>query len=164
MAYSRPRISARHRAALRILCDRLHTADLVWVVTGSLGFALQGLPVTPHDIDVQTTAAGAYEIARRCSEYVSCPVAFASAETIQSHFGALDIAGLPMEIMGDIQKRLPDGSWSPPTELPRHRRYVTLEGERVPVLSLVYEAEAYHTLGRLDTAAMLERWLRAHPE
>jgi hypothetical protein len=156
-------IGDRHRAALRILCDRLRDDDLVWTVTGSLGFALQGVSVTPRDIDLQTTAAGAYEIERRCSEYATRPVAFAIAERIQSHFGALDVGGMPVEIMGDIQKCLPDGSWGPPTDLPRHRRYVAFEEERIPVLSLAYEAAAYRTLGRLETAAMLERWLRAHP-
>lgn len=164
MADSQLRIGADHRAALRILCERLRDAELVWAVTGSLGFALQGVPVTPHDIDVQTTAAGAYEIARRCSEYVIRPVALATSERMQSHFGTLEIAGVQVELMGDIQKRLPDGSWGPPTDLPRHCRYVIFEGERLPVLSLAYEAEAYRAVGRVETAAMLQRWLRAHPE
>ncbi len=160
---SAPTIFPLHRAALCILCDRLHDADFAWVITGSLGFALQGVPVEPHDIDVQTTTAGAYEIARRCADLVTHPVAFASARRMQSHFGALAISGLPVEIMGDIQKRLPDGSWGPPTDLPRHRRFVAFERERIPVLSLAYEAEAYRALGRAETADLLDRWLRAHP-
>ena len=162
MSHPPPRISPSHRAALHIICDRLRDAELVWAITGSLGFALQGVPVSPHDIDLQTTAAGAYEIERRCAEYVTRPVSFATTERIQSHFGALSIAGLPVEIMGDIQKRLPDVSWAPPPDLPRHRHFVMFEGLCVPVLSLAYEAEAYRTLGRHETAGLLERWLRAH--
>jgi hypothetical protein len=145
---------------LRTLYARLSGTDVVWVVTGSLGFALQGVPVTPHDIDVQTDARGAYAIARLFSEYSVRPVAFSSAATIRSHFGALAIAGITVEIMGDIQKWLSDGHWGAPVDLERHRRVVEVAGMQLPVLSLEYEREAYLQLGRTETAKMLEEWLR----
>ena len=149
---------------LRMLDARLSGAGIVWVVTGSLGFALQGVPVTPHDIDLQTDAGGAYAIARLFSEYVVRPVAFSSTATIRSHFGALAIAGIIVEIMGDIQKRSTDGSWEPPVDLERHRREVELDGMQISVLSLPYEREAYRTLGRVATVHLLEAWLEAHPD
>ena len=130
-----------------------------WALTGSLSMALQGVPIEPHDIDVQTDAAGAYESERRFAAAVICPVAFSSAENIRSHFGALRINGLTVEIMGDIEKRLPDGSWEGPVDLARHRHVVSVAGMRVPVLSLVYEREAYLKLGRVERAALLARWL-----
>jgi hypothetical protein len=145
---------------LRTLYARLSGTGVVWVVTGSLGFALQGVPVTPHDIDLQTDAGGAYAIARLFAEYAVRPVAFSSAATIRSHFGALAIAGISVEIMGDIQKRLPDGNWDDLVDLERHRRVVEVAGMQLPVLSLDYEREAYVQLGRTETATMLEEWLR----
>jgi hypothetical protein len=145
---------------LRTLDARLSGTGVVWVVTGSLGFALQGVPVTPHDIDLQTDAGGAYAIARLFAEYAVHPVAFSSAATIRSHFGALAIAGITVEIMGDIQKRLPDGDWDDPVDLQRHRRVVEVAGMQLPVLSLEYERGAYLQLGRTETATMLEEWLR----
>ncbi len=151
------------RAYLDVLCTldaRLSGAGIVWVVTGSLGFALQGVPVTPHDIDLQTDAGGAYAIARLFAEYAVRPVAFSSAATIRSHFGALAIAGITVEIMGDIQKRLPDGHWDDPVDLERHRRVVEVAGMPLPVLSLEHEREAYLQLGRTEKAKMLEEWLR----
>jgi hypothetical protein len=36
-----------------------------WAVTGSLGMALQGMELAVHDIDLQTSREGAYEIERR---------------------------------------------------------------------------------------------------
>jgi len=36
------------------LYERLGDSDVNWAVTGSLGFALQGVPVEPHHIDIQT--------------------------------------------------------------------------------------------------------------
>jgi hypothetical protein len=64
--------------------------------------------------------------------------------------------------MGDIQKRLPDGSWEEPVNPARYRQFVEVDGIQVPVLSLKYEQRAYVTLGRSDKARLLEEWLRNH--
>jgi hypothetical protein len=91
---------------LRQIYTRLKDSNINWVVTGSFGFALQNVPVTPQDIDLQSNEAGAYQIERLLSEYVTRDVAFSSAENIRSHFGALTLDGIRVEIMGDISKRL----------------------------------------------------------
>jgi len=153
-------IDTAYLDVLRTISARLSTTKIRWVVTGSLGFALQGVPVTPHDIDLQTDAVGAYAIARLFAEYVTRPVAFASTATIRSHFGTLEMAGITVEIMGDIQKRVPDGAWDDPVDLERHQRVVEVAGMQTPVLSLEYERAAYLQLGRIETAKMLEEWLR----
>ncbi len=162
-------IGQRHLDVLRKLVARLQDAQvdggapLVWAVTGSLSFALQGVPIEPHDIDLQTDEAGAYAIERCCAADVIRPVRFSTAARIRSHFGALRIDGIAVEIMGDIEKRLPDGSWEGPVDVQQYRHYVPVEGLRVPVLSLHYECEAYRKLGRLEKAALLEQWLAAQP-
>ena len=145
---------------LRKIYTRLKNCDITWVVTGSLGFALQNVPAIPHDIDLQTDEAGAYEIERLFSEYVTRNVVFSSAEHIRSHFGALTIDGIKVEIMGDISKRLEDGTWEEPVELERYRQCVEVEGMRVPVLSLEYEYQAYMKLGRIEKAQMLRKVLQ----
>ncbi len=126
-----------------------------WVVTGSLNFALQGLPLEPHDIDIQADKEGAYEIERRFSSLVSRSVTFSATERIRSHFGALLIEGIVVEVMGDLQKRLEDGTWETPLELSSQRQFVEREGREIPVLALAYEAQAYLKLGRLERAEML---------
>ena len=85
------------------------------------------------------------------------PVAFSAAERIRSHFGALRLDGVTVEIMGDIAKRLPDGRWEEPVDLDAHTRFVEAHGPRLPVLALEYEAAAYRTLRRTQTAELLER-------
>jgi hypothetical protein len=155
-------IDPAHLDALRRLYARLSMSGVNWVVTGSLGFALQGVPVDVHDIDLQTDAAGAYAIEHLFSGQVARPVEFSSAEKIRSHFGALLLEGIKVEIMGDIQKRLADGTWEAPVDLNRHKRYVDVEGMRVPVLSLAYEHQAYLKLGRVDQAQRLRDWLDSH--
>lgn len=63
-----------HRKVIHFLQERLQGTDIVWALTGSASFALQGLPLMPHDIDVQTDDRGAYAIERLFSEYVARPV------------------------------------------------------------------------------------------
>ena len=146
---------------LRQIYTRLKDSSINWAVTGSLGFALQNVPAaTPHDIDLQTDEAGAYEIERLLSEYVTRNVAFSSVENIRSHFGALTIDGIKVEIMGDISKRLEDSTWERPVDLERYKQFVEVEGMQVPVLSLEYEYQAYLKLGRLEKAQMLRKVLQ----
>ena len=154
-------IGAHHLRVLRKLYDRLSGADIDWAVTGSLGFALQGVPIEVHDIDLQSDEAGVYAIERLFSEFVIRPAVLSSKHNIRSHLGALLIEGVEVEIMGDIQKPNVDGTWEEPTDLARHKRFVEVEGMRIPVLSLEYEEQAYRKMGRIEKAEMLRQWLES---
>lgn len=154
------RLEERYLSVLRLLHDRTAGASLNWALTGSVAFALRGLDVSPPgDIDVQTDAAGAYEIERLLAEYSGRPVRLSEAENIRSHFGALQIEGVTVEIMGDIQHKRPDGTWTEPVAIPAQREWVEVNDLRFPVLSLAYEAEAYRRIGRKETARRLRAWM-----
>ncbi|MEW5759751.1 MAG: hypothetical protein AB1779_03175 [Candidatus Thermoplasmatota archaeon] len=157
-------IDPRYFEVLRKIYARLSNTNVNWVVTGSLGFALQGMPVKPNDIDIQTDKRGAYEIERHFSDFVTKKVEFSFTERICSHFGELMIDGIKVEIMGDIQKRLEDGSWENHVDLVQHKRVIEIEGMQVPVLSLEYEYQAYLKLGRIGKAEMLMKWLKGKNE
>ena len=146
---------------LRELYMRLNVTHINWAVTGSLCFALQGVPVNEvHDIDLQSDEAGVYEIERLFAENVIRKVGLSSAHNIQSHFGALMIDGVKVELMGDVAKRPDDDSeWDEPVDLERVKRYVQVDEMRVPVLDLEYEYQAYLKMGRVATARMLREWL-----
>lgn len=152
-------IDEAHLQALRTLCTRLNHPEIHWAITGSLGFALHGIPVTVHDIDVQTDREGAYLIEQRFADCVVRPVAFHAAERIQSHFGALHVNGIEVEIMGDIQKRLPDGGWDEPPHLAECTEHLLVDGMRVPAMTIEYEYGAYLRLGRTEQAQLLRAWL-----
>ncbi len=148
-----------HLQALHTLYERLNHTEIHWAITGSLGFALHGIPVAVHDIDVQTDREGVYLIERCFADCVVRPVEFCTTERIRSHFGMLCVDGVKVEIMGDIQKRLPDGEWDEPPDLPAYTKRLLVEGMSVPVLTLVYEHEAYLRLGRIERAQLLRAWL-----
>jgi hypothetical protein len=138
----------------------LKDSQINWVVTGSLGMALQGMAIEVHDIDLQTDKDGAYKIERLFSKYVVKPVCFSTSERIRSHFGALEIDGIKVEIMGDIQKRLDSQTWEEPVKVENHKYLVEIDEMQIPVLSLDYEYQAYLKLGRNEKAEMLRQWLQ----
>lgn len=149
--------------ALKVIVSAAQeTPPVLWAVTGSTSFVLQGMSLEAHDIDIQTDEASAYELGNRLKKYEIEPVHFCGTEKIRSHFGRLKICGTDVEIMGEIQKRLPDGSWERKFSLPPLIRSVDFEGMRIPVLSLAHEAAAYRKLGRTERADEIERFLASN--
>lgn len=48
-------ITQEYKRVLHKLFSRLKDIDVNWVITGSINFALQGIPTKPNDIDIQTS-------------------------------------------------------------------------------------------------------------
>ena len=155
-------ISAQQQRALRIIHDGLQKTEVVWAITGSLGFALHGMKLKVNDIDLQTDASGAYEIERTFAENVVRKVKFSVSDKIASHWGELKIADVKVEVMGALQKKLPNGTWECPVEVERHREFITFECMKLPVLSLKYEEQAYRKLGRTEKADRIKEWLASY--
>ncbi len=145
---------------LRKIYGRLEDSDIVWVLTGSLGLAIKGIPLTPHDIDIQTDRAGVEAFARLFAEEMVTPPYFRESEHTRSWFAVFEIDGLKMEVMGDMQHRDEDGGWDDPPNLRALRLYIQVAEMRVPTLSLDFEEEAYRSMGRYDKAALIGQYLR----
>lgn len=122
--------------------------------------ALQGMPLEVHDIDLQTTAPGALAMEQILGGQPLSRVRYKSSERIRSFLGSLELEKVKIEIMGDVQKLLPDGSWEGPLDVSAHRIWVPFENERVPVFPLEYEQQAYLLMGRPQRAAQIQEWLK----
>lgn len=147
-------------AVLVALRERLQTSSIPWAIMGSTNLALQGLSIEPNDIDVQTTAEGATVIEEQFHDQVVEPVTFSEGDRIRSHYGKLELNGIPVEIMGDLQKRQTDGDWGSPIDVEAHRESVILRGDPLPVLSLRCERQVYDTLGRTKRVEQLREHLK----
>jgi hypothetical protein len=145
---------------IRFIAQRLEDTAINWAITGSCSLALQGVAVIVHDIDLRTDTDGAYAIEQLFSAHSRRKVVYTVSKTIRSHFGALAINNIPIEIIGDAQIRLADTAWSESGDISRHKRWVTLDDLRIPVLSLEYLCDSYRELGRTDKLAVLEKWLQ----
>ena len=157
-------IEARYLAALHKIYSRLKDCKAIWVITGSFGMALQGMDIDVHDIDIQTDRPGVFEIESKFPENMIEPVRYAESERIRSYLGKLEIEGIQVEIMGDLQKRFDENGWEEPVRVEPYRRWVSLDGMQIPVLSLEYEYQAYLKLGRLEKAERLREWLQDQAE
>lgn len=144
-----------HLKVLKKVYARLDPLNINWVVTGSTGLALWGIPLVPHDLDLQSDELGAYRMEQCLQQYVVKPMQFSSNGALASHLGTLLIDGLPVEIMGDL-KKLVGVVWEGPVDLERHKRYISYHGMRLPLLDLAYEYEAYLKMGRLEKAALIK--------
>ncbi|PKO00889.1 MAG: hypothetical protein CVU42_01890 [Chloroflexi bacterium HGW-Chloroflexi-4] len=130
-----------------------------WAVTGSLGMVLQGMQMEIHDIDLQTDKEGAYEIERRLVRYLAKLVHFKASERIRSYFGAFEMDGIKIEIMGDMQHKLPDQKWDTAVDLASCRDWVDFEGMHIPVITLEHEADAYQKMGRFEKAQKVKDFI-----
>jgi hypothetical protein len=147
-----------HAKALHLLMT--HIPDrLDWVLTGSAGLRLQGVNVPVHDLDIQSYPAGIDEIARILANCVRETPRWKESLQIRSHYGLLDIAGVQVELMGNIQHHMPDGGWSPVADIPSLQHWLAWQGRQVPVLDLAYEAQAYEEMGRAEKAAQIREVL-----
>jgi hypothetical protein len=72
------------------------------------------------------------------------------------------VEGVQVEVMGDVQSARPGGGWEAPPQLDRVIAWVEEAGLHLPVITLAHEAQAYRKMGRLQRAAVLERWLQEH--
>lgn len=147
-------------AVLSVIVGRLDVTQLTWAVTGSCSLALQGVPVVVHDIDLRTTAEDAYALEALFPEYQKRPVVMSSTDVIRSHFGALEVNGIQVEIIGDMQHRLADGAWEPPADVNQFKVWVETDGLRLPVMSLPFLYHAYRQIDRADKVAILRQWLQ----
>ncbi len=154
-------LTPAHIAALQTI-SRLAAKEpgLVWALTGSASFAMQGVDVAVHDIDIQTDEASAYKLGTLLKEHCVEPVRFCGTEKIRSHFGRFQVGGAEVEIMGDIEKRLPAGGWEEAVSLAPLILYVDFAGMRLPVVSLRHEAKAYRMMGRTARAEEIEQYVK----
>lgn len=145
-------------AVLRIIYDRLKNEDLRWMIVGSMNLALQGMPLKPNDIDIRTNEEGAYAIEKHLNEFVVKSVCYSSTDKIRSHLGELNIKGIKVEIMGDLETKSSTGTWvgKEATDQPI---IIDVEYMKIGVLSLEHERQSYMNLGRMERARQIEEWL-----
>lgn len=148
--------SPTFRNALETLCS--HLTGFTWAVTASTNLALRGIPVEPSDIDLVTDESGAYGIEKQFEDSVIEPVTSSKSveKRINSHYGALVIDGVRVEIMGDVEHFV-DGEWTPTADVSDSREFVALDGHEVPVMPIEHERKGYRELGRDERVRLIDR-------
>lgn len=140
------------RDVIRRIAAALNAASIPYTVVGGASAALRGLPLSVKDIDIQTTAEGAYRFAEIFSASNVGPVTLSDNGAYRSHFGRFIFDGVDVEVMGD-QERWQNGRWVNTMALTQEA--VDLDSVPVSVAWLEEEVLAYIRRGRLERAALL---------
>lgn len=73
-----------------------------WALAGSIALVLQGVPLTPHDVNIVTDRRGAKLLNLRLKKFASSPLRWTENESFASLLAQFKIEGTRVEIMGDI--------------------------------------------------------------
>ncbi len=130
--------------ALRVFYDSLESINVHWVIIGSMGLALQGVDIVPNDIDILTDDEGALIIHRELKQFETKPLERKETELFRSVIGALEIGGVEIEIMADLETNS-RGRW---TRDSATITSVSFEGMELPVYPLKASLEAYKGMNR----------------
>ncbi len=127
---------------VKILCEKLTDKGIDWVIVGTASLALQGMDISPSDVDIVTTKNGAYEIYESLKEYATQEVKESISTSGRTHswFGKLAISGVVVEINGDPEIRNADGCWIR-TNSQQKKQYINLNNYKVPVVPISYVLE-----------------------
>ncbi len=145
---------------LRKIYREMQNDEIDWVITGSLGLAIKGIPVQPQDIDIQTDGDGLKHFVRTFSHALTQEPTIQETEHTRSVIATLMIEGIPVDIMGDVQHRDEDGFWDDPPNLSMNRIYLQVADMRIPTFTLDFEEEVYRSIGRKDKAELIAQYLR----
>jgi len=152
-------IPKKHLSAIQIIHERIYRTSISWAFTGSVNMALQGLAVTPNDIDIMTDEEGAHQIAELFTEFEVEPVALKQVGNIRSHIGVFDIEGVKVEVIAELESNSDAGDWAAVPSYKKAYMSIVYINMKVPILDLEYELEIYKLLGRDDRVKQIERYL-----
>ena len=114
---------------------------------GSASLALQGVDITPNDIDILTDEYGAFKIGALLKEFEIKPVIFSRTDLFESFYGIYDIEGAKIDVMGDFRVRL-EGTWVSLSDRLESPSLVQINAMNIPVSSMHDQLLFYEKLGR----------------
>jgi hypothetical protein len=133
--------------ALRIIINHLKEENIRWTIMGTVSLALQGIDVTPDDIDILTDEDGAFRIGSILEEYEVKPIRFGRTDLFESFYGIYHIGETKVEVMGNLRIRLAD-MWTSLSDRLKSPIIIRQNSLDIPVSSLHDQLLFYEKLGR----------------
>lgn len=138
--------------ALKTLVEKLKDQDIHWVFAGSVSLALQGVNVTPGDIDIITNKTDAYKINELLRDYETKKVEFRKGETYQSYLGEFYINSVKIEVMGEFREKSKQ-KWFDSKARLASPVIMQFYGMQLPVSPLLLQLRSYESSAREKDAA-----------
>ena len=152
-------ISKQFIKALAIVAQRLEKNDIAWAIVGSGALALQGMDVTPNDLDISVDVKDLEKIRAAFSDHYSTEVK--EIETLSGK-QALDVTanikGVETQFCGEL-KTNEEAIWFNRV-VSGMTNDIDVGGVRVPCISLLAAIEAYTELHRPQKAELIRAFLK----
>lgn len=151
-------ISEQFIKALKIVAKRIEDNGITWAVIGSGALALQGMDVTPNDLDISVNVRDLEKIHELFADYSA-----AEAKEIETLSGkqAWDvlatIKGVETQFCGEKESN-EDAVWFNRVAAGLTND-VEVDGVRVPCISLPAAVEAYKELQRPQKVELIQKFL-----
>jgi len=142
--------------ALKIFLNKIFKTDINWVLVGSTNLALQGVKIQANDIDIVSTKDEVLKIQDLLKRYSIKEVKYSETERYRSWFGSLEIKGIKIELMGELEFKGPNNKWEKSKSLVR-KEFIEYDSFQVPVLPIEFEKEFYSLMKRENDDQKIEK-------
>ncbi len=130
------------RALRKITLDLNKLCNSEWMIVGSLSLYLNGVNITPEDIDILMSSNCAQKLNSYWGNYLVKKVVYSETNLFKSHFGVFEIMGVKVEVLGDAFEKI-GGKWVSLMERLERRVYKEISGIKVPVSHLCDHYKSY---------------------
>lgn len=137
--------------ALKLITEKLKGIN--YAVIGSVNLQIQGMNVTPRDIDILTTEAGINKIDEILKEYRTEEIYFDESEGRNSFRSFYMIDGIEIEVLGNVNNIYRD------LESLDRNVLINFKEMRIPCIPLGDELETYQKMGRKDKIKIIQTFL-----
>ena len=144
--------------ALVALNHLLADVEQQWLLIGSASLMLLGFDVVPHDIDILTDAATAQLIAQKLKPF-AVAVELKDSHKFRSVFSRYTIAGVSVELMGDLEVRTEQG-WLKLNTLITQPETVFVDDNPILVPSIAEQMAIYQLFDREKDRLIKEMLLK----
>lgn len=146
----------KFKKALKIIAEKLDIEEVKWAVIGSTGLALQGIEITPNDLDIAVRFDDLQKIPEIFPDYK--PSGVKELETVTGK-PAWDVQMNINEVEIQFVGELDDGDYVSRL-LAKRINMVNVDKVDIPCLNLEAAAEAYEEIKRPEKAELIRKFLR----
>ncbi len=141
------------RRALSTLLERLQDSSIEWRLGGSVALALQGLEISPRDVDLFLPSGdAACLMGETLGEFVESPPHWRTSGPFASYYGHCRIEGVEIDLIGELVIETPQGSvrLGADSLLWRWESSLPFQGWKVPSIPLEIQLVTYYLMPKRE--------------
>jgi hypothetical protein len=140
---------------LKLISQRLNDNNFTWAIIGSTNLALQGVDITPRDMDIISTMDVLPKIKSIFPEYEVAEIEEKQSAISGSYWRvAMHVNDIEIEILGEKE----NGIYADRL-LAGQKIDVVIDGTSISCLALESELQAYRDTGRQNRVDLIEQFL-----